>query len=57
MGGIAYWERGSRPGVTITIRWVPAHLPQRALDEGNISAIDFLGNRAVDALAKEAVEA
>ena len=57
MGGIAYWERGSRPGVPITIRWVPAHLPQRALDEGNISAVDFLGNRAVDALAKEAVEA
>ena len=62
LGGVSYWEKGSRPKlpcgapVPVTMRWVPAHLPEKALRQGLITAIDFYGNRSVDEMAKEAVE-
>ena len=56
LGGITYWDKGARPDVPVTIRWVPAHLPKKAMEQGRITAIDFWGNKEVDEMAKAAVE-
>ena len=38
----------------MTLRWVPAHMPERAVREGRITRQDSLGNNMVDKLAGEA---
>ena len=38
----------------MALRWVPAHMPERAVREGRISRQDWLGNKLVDKLAGEA---
>ena len=38
----------------MTLRWVPAHMPERAVREGRITRQDWLGNKMVDKLAGEA---
>ena len=46
LGSWQVWEGGPRPEVDCCFRWVPAHLPQAAVTDGRITAIDFEGNRA-----------
>ena len=54
-GGCEVWhpDRG-RPATPVTLRWVPAHMPERAVREGRISRQDWLGNKLADQLAGEA---
>ena len=52
LGGMKYWGSGDRPDAPVTLRWVPAHLPKQAMEQGLINDLDFYGNQAVDKLAK-----
>ena len=56
LGGMVFWGSGDRPDSPVTLRWIPAHLPKRSMEQGLISDIDYYGNQAVDRLAKQAVE-